>query len=199
MTPQACLGRRREGEATMTVPEQETFTVSTRDDAAGRTRMAAWLAGKVGADVEISAFERPSANGMSSDTVLFDATWDGCGGAFVARVEPALDAYPVFPSYDLGLQVRLMRLVGERTAVPVPTVRWHEPDPGPFGAPFFVMDRVEGRVPPDVMPYPMGSWVTELGPEDQAALSSSAGTLLAGVHGLAQAAEPHELAFLDLP
>jgi aminoglycoside phosphotransferase (APT) family kinase protein len=179
----------------MTVPEPETFTVSTRDDTAGRTRMAAWLGRQVGADVEISAFERPSANGMSSDTVLFDATWDGGGGSFVARVEPALDAYPVFPAYDLAMQVRLMRLVGERTTVPVPTVRWHETDPRPFGAPFFVMDRVEGRVPPDVMPYPMGSWVSEATEAERAALQDATVGLIAAIHGLE--AGPDELAFLD--
>ena len=35
------------------VPEHESFTVSTRDDAVGRDRMAAWLATQVGAEVEL--------------------------------------------------------------------------------------------------------------------------------------------------
>jgi aminoglycoside phosphotransferase (APT) family kinase protein len=40
-----------------------------------------------------------------------------------------------------------------RADLPVLRVLWLEEDPGALGAPFFVMERVEGRVSPDVMPY----------------------------------------------
>ena len=35
----------------------------------------------------------------------------------------------------------------------MPRVHWLELDTAALCAPFFVMDRVEGRVPPDMMPY----------------------------------------------
>ncbi|HEX8803277.1 MAG TPA: phosphotransferase family protein [Acidimicrobiales bacterium] len=178
----------------------DEITVSTRDDEEVRQRLSAWLAGRLGAGTAVTALERPSANGMSSDTVLVDAAWVGDGGAeqagsFVVRIEPADDAFPVFPVYDLAAQARIMRMVGERSSVPVPTVRWFEPSRQALGAPFIVMDRIDGRVPPDVMPYTMGSWVTEATDAERAALQDAAVGVLAGVHGVPTAAG--ELEFLD--
>jgi aminoglycoside phosphotransferase (APT) family kinase protein len=144
---------------------------------------------------------------MSSETLLFDASWDAADGGnagdgarvtgrFVARLCPDTSAYPVFPTYDMGKQARVMRLVGARTTAPVPTVRWDEPDDAPLGAPFFVMDRVDGQVPPDVMPYTFdGSWLTDATPEQRARLQARSVETLAAVHGVA--AGP-DTAFLEL-
>jgi aminoglycoside phosphotransferase (APT) family kinase protein len=185
------------------VPPPESFTVSTRDDDRLRDGLAAWLTEHAGTPVAVTTLDRPEGNGMSSDTVLFDAEWSPdagleageSGGSFVARLEPSADAFPVFPRYDLAGQVRAMRLVQERTDVPVPTVRWVEPGRRLLGTPFFVMDRVDGRVPPDVMPYPMGSWLSEAGEEDRTTLVEATAAVLAGIHALE--ATPDELAFLD--
>ncbi len=136
---------------------------------------------------------------MSSETVLFDATWNesGRGGtrSLVARLAPEDSAVPVFPRYDLDRQARVIRLVGERTDVPVPRVRWFEPDPTPLGSPFIVMDRVEGAAPPDVMPYNFGSWLMDASLEDQRRLQDASVRILAEIHGVE--ATDDELAFLD--
>lgn len=176
----------------------EHLSVSNRDDRDLRARLTAWLASRpeVGPAVRVDDFRRPEANGMSSETLLFDASWppDG-GGRYVARLRPAADAFPIFPTYDLERQVRVMRLVGERTAAPVPAVRWYEPDEAALGAPFFVMDRVDGEVPPDVMPYVFDdTWVSNATPEQRARLQTSTVDAIAAIHGLA--ASPDELAFL---
>ncbi|MCB1026959.1 MAG: phosphotransferase family protein, partial [Microthrixaceae bacterium] len=115
---------------------------------------------------------------------------------FVARIEPELDKVPVFPNYDLRLQFDVMALVGDATDVPVPEVLWFEADGSIIGAPFFVMSRVDGDVPPDVMPYtfPDGNWVIEAAPEDQQRLQRSAVEALAGVHTITP--DSHDLAFL---
>ena len=55
-------------------------------------------------------------------------------------------------------------------AVPVPEVLWDEPDPGVLGAAFFVMERIDGVVPPDILPYNFVSWVTEASDEERARL-----------------------------
>ncbi|HEY8545201.1 MAG TPA: phosphotransferase family protein [Acidimicrobiales bacterium] len=173
------------------------LTLSRRDDDELAARLTAWLAGRdgVGDDVAVDAVDRPSTNGVSSETMLFDASWGGERRRFAARLRPDPASFPIFPTYDLGRQVQVMRLVGERTAAPVPTVHWHEPDEGPLGAPFFVMDRVDGQVPPDVMPYPFaGSWVSDATPEERARLQASSVDVLAAIHGLE--ATPEELAFL---
>lgn len=180
--------------------DSDRLRVSTRHENEIRRRLGRWLGTQLpGSSPEVIGLERPATNGMSSDTVLFDAAWRQ-GGArverrLVARLEPAADAYPIFETYDLAAQVRVMRLVRERSAVPVPAVRWFEPDGRPLGTPFFVMDRVEGSVPPDVMPYTMGSWVSEASDQQRAALQAASVELVASIHAVP--ATPEELAFLD--
>ena len=95
------------------------------------------------------------------------------------------DDVPVFPRYDLPGQFATIRLVGELTDVPVPTVWWCEPDPAPLGAPFFVMGRIDGRVPPDVMPYNFGdSWLYDADPADQRHLQDATVDVLARLHAI---------------
>ena len=64
--------------------------------------------------------------GCRSETLVLDATWTEDGeqrtGEYVARVAPAPEDLPVFPDYALQDQYDAMRIVGERTDVPVPTV-----------------------------------------------------------------------------
>lgn len=183
-------------------PPADKLKTSSRDDAELAERLEQWLVSRtdLGPDVRVEECHRPESNGMSSDTLLFDASWRaGSSGrerqSYVARLRPADDACPIFPHYDLDLQVRVMRLVGDRTAAPVPRVHWHEPDEDPLGAPFFVMDRVAGDVPPDVLPYPFdGSWVQEATEAQRAHLQARTVDVVAAIHGLA--ATPAELAFL---
>ena len=182
--------------------------VSTRDAGELRARLEIWFAERpeVGGRPAIDSFERPETNGMSSETLLFDASWDPPGGGdgdvrvtgrFVARLCPDTSAYPVFPTYDMGKQAEVMRLIGSRTKAPVPPVRWDEPSDGPLGAPFFVMDRIDGLVPPDVMPYTFdGSWLTEATPEQRACLQARSVETLAAIHGVA--AGTPETAFLEV-
>ncbi len=172
---------------------------STRDRADLLRRLVAWLAGKV-VDPTVSALTAPSTNGMSSETLLFDAHWDDGSGATVhpcaARLAPDADALPVFPVYDLERQFRVMRLVAERSDVPVPRTLWFEPDPMPLGSPFFVMEQVEGEVPPDIMPYTFGSWLMDASADDQRRLQQKSVGILAGIHGMAVSAD--DIAFLQL-
>ena len=170
--------------------EPPSITKSSRDAGETGKHLAEWLHGVLpeGADPEVERVTVPESNGMSSETLLFDASWVSDGERerheLVARVAPDIVDVPVFPSYDLESQFRVMQLVGQHTDVPVPAVRWLELDPAAIGAPFFVMDRVEGRVPPDVMPYPMGSWLFDADKEDQRALQDASVAVLAGVHAM---------------
>ncbi len=160
--------------------------------------LTAWLADRVDSP-EVSAFSFPTGTGVSSDTILFELTAVEAGNPVtrrcVARLQPDGANHPVFPRYDLALQARVIRLAGERSPVPVPTIWWEEPDPGPLGTPFFVMERVEGEVPPDIMPYPFGSWLSEADPADQRRLQDGAVGVLADLHTME--VSPQELAFLD--
>ncbi|HXX91330.1 MAG TPA: phosphotransferase family protein [Acidimicrobiales bacterium] len=185
-----------QGEPAEAAPRPRT---STRDRDALQLGLAAWLGTKV-AGASISALVVPESNGMSSETLLFDASWEEDGTrrttGCAARLSPDPDAAPVFPVYDLERQFRAMRLVGERSSVPVPATLWMEPDERHIGTPFFVMERVEGSVPPDIMPYPFGSWLSEATPEQQRRLQDASVGVLVALHGMD--VTPGDIAFLEL-
>ena len=178
---------------------------STRDREELHRHLVTWLAKRV-SKPEVSELVVPESNGMSSETLLFESTWredDGAGSrtrvvtqACAARLIPDPEAVPVFPVYDLERQFRVMRLVGERSAVPVPRTLWLELDPEAIGSPFFVMERVEGLVPPDIMPYPFGSWLSEAPRADQDRLQDASVRVLTELHSADVAAE--DIAFLEL-
>ena len=173
------------------VPGQERPQTSTRDPEDLRARLERWLATKLdaGASPRVLGVDVPASNGMSSETLLFDATWTEGGAtqerALVARLAPDPNAVPVFPTYDLDLQFRLIGLVAEHSDVPVPRTLWSENDPTALGAPFFVMERVDGRVPPDLMPYPFGdNWVADATDEQRQLLEDSTVRVLAELHAI---------------
>jgi aminoglycoside phosphotransferase (APT) family kinase protein len=174
----------------MNQPQPETPKRSTRDPLVLRARLETWLGRHVAPDAgaTVADVRSPSATGMSSETLLFDASWTEAGvrhdHAFVARVAPDPSDVPVFPRYDLAAQFRLLGIVAAHSTVPVPRVRWLEEDPSHLGAPFFVMDRVEGRVPPDVMPYTFGSWVSEASEAERRHLQDASVGVLAALHGI---------------
>ena len=147
--------------------EPEHITTSTRDPEEWPSACSGgWpTSSGPGSDPVITEVSSPESNGMSSETLLFTAAWneDGAAGRptawWPASSPPATD-YPVFTTYDLDMQFRVMRLVRDHTSVPVPETFWYEPDPTVLGGPFFVMARVDGLVPPDVLPYTFGdNWV----------------------------------------
>ena len=183
-------------------PADMTLQRSSRDPAVVRARLEEWLAGVLppGAEPEVTLHEGIQTNGMSSETVLLAITATEGGQRqvkeYVARVAPAAEDLPVFPAYRLQDQYDAMRLAGELAGIPVPPVGLIEPTGEVLGTPFFLMDRLDGAVPPDVMPYPFGdNWLYDASPEQQARLQRSTVEVLAKLHGIPDAATT--FAFLD--
>ena len=171
--------------------ETERPTTSTRDPDELAARLGTWLVSTLpsGSDPELIEASSPEGNGMSSETVLFTARWEADGNRadhrLVARIEPPAGAWPVFPTYDLDMQFRVMRLVRAETDVPVPEPLWYEGDPELLGGAFFVMDRVDGLVPRDVMPYTFGdNWVFDGTDDDRRRIQESALRALGGIHSI---------------
>ncbi len=107
---------------------------------------------------------------------------------WVARVAPADEDVPVFSSYRMDHQFDVIRLVGEKTDVPVPRVRWLEPTGAVLGTQFFLMDYVSGVVPPDVMPYTFGgNWFADSPAESRRELQDNTVDVLAKLHAIPQA------------
>jgi aminoglycoside phosphotransferase (APT) family kinase protein len=169
---------------------------SSREPVVLQRQLEQWLRTRLepGASPAITAISATSATGLSSDTILFTAEWDEGSGRsardLVARIAPDAVDVPVFPTYDLERQFRVIDDVGRLSAVPVPPLFWCEHDARHVGAPFFVMGRVEGVVPPDLMPYTFGdNWLHGASTDERARLQSASVRVLTDLHGIGQAAE----------
>lgn len=182
---------------------QAEVTRTTRNRDELRNQLERWLNSRVG-PASVGELEVPD-NGMSSETVLFSATWVADGSPrdaeLVARLAAANDAVPAFPSYNLATQAKVMQLVGRTTGAPVPRVRWFEADITHLGCEFFVMEREHGAVPPDLMPYPIESFLLDAPENDQRRLQDSTVDVLAEIHRTPLQASPdaeNSTAFLEL-
>jgi aminoglycoside phosphotransferase (APT) family kinase protein len=156
------------------------------DPTTARPKLERWYAQRhPGAhNVRIDNIQIPHANGMSSETVLFDITWTEGGQqheqGLVARVAPT--AGGLFPTYDLAFEQRVIDAVGASTRVPVPTTFGVEEDNSVLGAPFLIMQRLHGRVPSDDPPFTAEGWVHDLPVEKQAALYDNALAAMAAIN-----------------
>jgi aminoglycoside phosphotransferase (APT) family kinase protein len=117
------------------------------------TRIAGYLAGKLGADdLRLRDVQR-IAVGWSHETWLLDASWTADGvqheRGFCVRRDPGNALLREMS--DLGVQFDVLRAL-EATPVPTPRAYFFEPGVDVLGAPFLVMEKVAG-----VCPSPWGS------------------------------------------
>ncbi|WP_280253933.1 phosphotransferase family protein [Nocardia abscessus] len=170
--------------------QRQQLTVSERDLDVLTGDLARWLDTKVSADElpRVSELSRPQSGGMSSTSILFDAEWSAGGraerGSFVARMAPEAGSFPVFETYDLATQYQVMAGVAAATDVPLPGLCWLETDPKPLGTPFFVMRRIDGRVPTDNPPYVFVGWLFDASPAERLRLTHNTVEVIAKIHGI---------------
>jgi aminoglycoside phosphotransferase (APT) family kinase protein len=167
-------------------PSGDRPQTSTRDYDQLRAQLETWLNERVPGST-VSDLIVPESNGMSSETVLFDLAVPGEPEPrrLVARIAPDPDADPVFAVYDMKRQFETMQMVAEHTKVPVPKVLWLEAGTDVIGVPFFVMERVDGVVPPDVLPYTFGdNWFFDADLKDQQRLERQAVEVVVALHEL---------------
>lgn len=163
------------------------------------TKLNSWFTHRLdgASDIGIHNLTSPDI-GYSSETLLFDLHYTRDGQPqiepLVVRMEPG--GIPLFSRYDLRLQYRIMDTL-KTSAVPVPTMRWFEQDTALFGAPFYVMEQVSGKVPADNPPYHMEGMLLDMPAEDCTALWQNAITAMAQIHALNIA--KYDLAFLNEP
>ncbi|WP_278261656.1 phosphotransferase family protein [Nocardia sp. AG03] len=156
-----------------------------RSPADTRDRVRRWLANtEAGAEIDPdSLFVTVPRNGFSAETLeVSGRDLDGHPRRLVVRVGATGD--PVYPSESITAQAEVLRAVRAHSAVPVPTVLGVEPDADLLGAPFFVMDFVEGRVPPDFPSYHRSGWLAESAPSERTAVWWSAITALERLHAI---------------
>ena len=161
--------------------------------------LSGWLAGRLpGAqDIRVSNLSYPRGAGMSHETVLFDADWrEGAFGrsrAMVVRIRPMRNTVYLDDLFDA--QFRLMQLMSESVVVRVARPLWFEADASILGAPFFVMEKVAGRVAVSYPPYSKQGWLFEASPADRRIMWEDAVGQLAAI----QRVPVSEARFLELP
>jgi aminoglycoside phosphotransferase (APT) family kinase protein len=147
-----------------------------------RDRFERWLARRhPGAAVAAAALS-------AEHTVLVDAGWDGQPHRLVVRLGST-------GHLATRLQYLTLQRLGAQLMRPtVPSVLWCEDDPGPLGAPFFVMTRLDGLTTARYQtPYTFASWITEATEAERNRMQTATLEQLARVH----AAAPADFAFLD--
>ncbi|MCU1344550.1 MAG: putative adenine phosphoribosyltransferase, partial [Acidimicrobiia bacterium] len=134
-------------------------------------------------DLQLSEIEMPSGAGVANETLMFDATWTDDQGpqkrSFVLRAD---SPDPLFLESPAELHYRIYKLLGEESDVPVPPVLDFESDTSLLGVPFFLMGKIEGRVPGDQPPFNVEGWVVDLPPTDRRALWTNFVGVMAQLH-----------------
>jgi aminoglycoside phosphotransferase (APT) family kinase protein len=151
-------------------------------------QLSAWLSARLpnAEEICIENLAYPFGAGQSHETILFDATWSvhgrrraqGC----VLRIKPT--AYTVFPDDLFEQQYRLMQVLHEDGRVRVARILWHEEDSTVLGAPFFVMEKLRGRVAVSVPSYAETGWVAEATPVQRAKLWENGVRQLAAIQSV---------------
>lgn len=122
--------------------------VQRTDPQEKRDRLEAWVSTKLPSaqDISMSELEKV-AGGYASEIHFFDLSWregaDQKMERLVIREEPMV--FRVFPEYQLDREFNTIRCLQD-SDIPVPKVYWLETDDAVIGAPFFIMERVDGRI-----------------------------------------------------
>lgn len=96
----------------------------------------------------------------------------------------------------MGQQYQLLKAL-QGSQVPVPPVLGMEPDAAVLGAPFYVMEKVEGWVPSDFPPYHVAGPLFEAGEPERERIWWNAVDTLASIHTLDW--QKAGLSFLGVP
>ena len=147
--------------------------------------------------IAISNLSYPIGAGMSHETILFDVSWTEGGmpkgQGMVVRIKPV--GHTVYLDDLFVQQYRLIQLMHQHGAVRVAKPLWLENDESILGAPFFVMEKVHGRVAVSYPPYSREGWLVETAPQDRRRIWQSSVRQLAAI----QLVPVSQAGFLELP
>lgn len=162
-------------------------------------RLGGWLSRRMpgASDIMLTDLRYPLGAGMSHETILFDARWTEEGRArqqgLVIRIKPTKRL--VYQDDMFAEQYRLMALMHEAGHVRVAKPIWFEDSDELLGAPFFVMEKVAGRVAVSYPPYSKEGWLVEATADQRRRMWHEAVTQLASI----QKVSVDDAPFLHLP
>ncbi len=155
---------------------------------ASRLRLLDWFTRQMpdASELRLSPLKRPGA-GISNETYFCELQGrrgeQGFAKSLVIRWPPS--GFMVFPNaaYDMGKQFRLLQALAS-SAVPVPPVLGLEEDAGVLGAPYYVMEKVDGWVPGDFPPYHVAGPLFEASEPERVRVWWAAVDTMAKIHQL---------------
>jgi len=187
---------------TIQLQEEPVPIPQARDEAKMKASLAEWLNTQPGiSDAQVTELDIPDSSGFSNETLLGELKWHEPDGkeysqGIVIRMRPT--DYAIFPEYNMAVQYRSLQSVRASSDVPVPEVYWVEDTGEVLGQPFFLMERLWGRVPSDNPPYFEAGFVKDATPDQQRALYTSSLETMAKIHAIDWRAAGF-LEFLDQP
>lgn len=162
-----------------------------RDPEATRQALLRWLRPRVDQAIDIERIDVPPA-GASSDTLVVSVRIGaGRRERWIVRIQAS--SFQIYQDPGVEKQFRVLDALARHTNVPVPRVHWYEADASILGAPFFVMEAVDGQVVP--LQYNGPGWLADASPAQRERLWQSGVEHLARVH----ATDVAHLGFLDRP
>ncbi|WP_330255064.1 phosphotransferase family protein [Nocardia sp. NBC_00565] len=173
-----------------------------RLDEDARGTLTSWAAAHIAPrgheDFQISDFSAPNA-GYSGKTVFFTASWTSPNGQRAHRdlvLRMQAPDHQLFMTPDAIRQAEVIRRLGRHSGVPMPNVVAQEPDPEVLGAPFYLMDRVDGRIPSDVPSWHKAGWTADLAADERELLYDNALRTLVALHRIS---DPGDVGALAAP
>ena len=154
--------------------------VAAREGIDTKGGLEAWFDARGITRPKVRLLPSPEATGYSHETIVFELSDASRKVRRIARVEPLGD-HNVFPDPDLQIEYKLLEAIAS-SDVPLPRLFGYEKDQSFLGAPFYVMEFLEGLVPPDNPPYCMGGWLHEATPDVRAGVWWSGLEAMTHVH-----------------
>jgi aminoglycoside phosphotransferase (APT) family kinase protein len=160
-----------------------------------REGLEGWMRRRLDDDgLELGEMRPPAGTGVANETVLFDvqrATGANAGRreGYVARLATPDSLYL---EYDLSLHYRMYETMTAFPSVPTPGVLGYEADDSVVGAPFFVMEKIDGDIPTDTPSWTTEGFVFDAEPAQRRALWERTVRMMAELHRL----DPAPFAFL---
>jgi aminoglycoside phosphotransferase (APT) family kinase protein len=146
-----------------------------------RAGLQHWMRTRLGdGDLLVGPLEPPGGTGVANETLLFDVgRSDGTTDGFVARLATP---DPLYLDYDLAVHYRMYEAMTSVPSVPTPAVVDYEPDPSLVGAPFFVMEKIDGLIPTDNPSWLAEGFVVDASPAQRRQLWERTVGVLAEMH-----------------
>lgn len=126
--------------------------------------LAPWLESQIaGATaIQVQGIIEPK-QGLSSETVLFEAVWQEGANSHSRALVARIQRNTICPMLaDVFFQHDVMQAIAANSDAAIASIAMTEPSGNVLGQPFFLMERVKGRVPSDFPLFHAEGWVVDL-------------------------------------